>query len=162
MAIFIDILLITVFLFCIIKHARLGLACSVLLATRLVGSLMVAGLIYYPIARLLHAIGLAEAVSGTVAFISVFIASMMLSKLLIELISKIRIPIVTKVDKFLGLLLGILLGFIVTSLISTVIYTFIDLSSRTSDGSAVSAYYDSYIFKFIYELKIFEFIRNLF
>ena len=162
MAIFIDILLIAVFLYCIIKHTRLGLACSVLSATRLVGSLLVASLIYYPIARLLHAIGISEAISGTVAFVAVFIASMLLSRLLIRLISKIKIPVVTKVDKFLGLLLGIVLGFVFTSLISTVIYTLLDLFSVMSDSSNINAYNDSYLFEFIYELKIFEFIRNLF
>ena len=162
MAIFIDILLASVFVLCIIRHARLGLACSVLSAIRLVGSLLAASLIYYPVARLLHAIGVAEAVSGTVAFIAVFIASMIFSKLLIRVISNIKIPIVTRVDKFLGFLLGIVLGFVFTSLISTVIYTLLDLFSALSDSSNINAYNDSYLFEFIYELKIFEFIRNLF
>lgn len=162
MAIFIDILLIALFLYCIIKHARLGLACSALMATRLVGSLLLSGLAYYPVACLLHAAGISEAMSGTVAFITVFIASMVLSKLLVRLISKIKIPIVTRIDKFLGLLLGILLGLIFTSLVSTVIYTVLDLLSTLRGGSDLSAYNDSYIFKFIYGLKIFEFIRNLF
>lgn len=162
MAIFIDILLASVFVLCIIRHARLGLACSVLSATRLVGSLLAASLIYYPVARLLHAIGVAEALSGTVAFIAVFIVSMIFSKLLIRVISNIKIPIVTRVDKFLGFLLGIVLGFVFTSLISTVIYTLLDLFSALTDSSNINAYNDSYLFEFIYELKIFEFIRNLF
>ncbi len=162
MAIFIDILLISVFLFITIKHARLGLACSVLSASRLLVSLLAAGLACYPIAFLLHEIGVSEAMSGTLAFVAVFIAGMILSKLLIKLLSKIKIPVVTKVDKFLGLLLGILLGLIFTSLMSTVIYTLLDLFSTVQGSSDLSAYNDSYAFRFIYELKIFEFIRNLF
>lgn len=163
MAIFFDVLLVAILLFTVIKHTRLGLACSVLSAGRFFASLILASILCYPIAALFYEIGIPTAISGIVAFIAVFFVFMLFSKLLIKLLSKIKIPVVTKVDKLLGLLLGVILGLIFTSLLSTFIYTVLEARAMiSSDADAMSAYYDSYVFKFIYELEIFEFIRNLF
>ena len=162
MAVFIDVLLVFILLFTVIKHARLGLACSVLSACRFFLSLILAALLYYPIATLMCGIGVPLALSGIIAFLTVFIAAMIVSRLLIKALSKLKIPVVTKVDKFLGLLLGVILGFVFTSLLSTSIYTVLELLSVSPESNAMSAYYDSYVFKFIYELELFEFIRNLF
>ncbi len=162
MAVFIDVLLVVILLLTVIKHARLGLACSVLSAFRFFASLILAAILYSPIASLMYGIGVPLALSGIMAFLAVFIAAMILSRLLIKALSKIKIPVVTKVDKFLGLVLGVILGFVFTSLLSTSIYTVLELLSVTPESNAMSAYYDSCVFKFIYELELFEFIRNLF
>ncbi len=162
MAVFFDLLLIAIFLLTVIKHTRLGLACSILSACRLFASLILAAILYYPIATLFNGVGIPAALSGILAFLAVFIAFMLLSKLVIKLINKIKIPVVTRVDRLLGFFLGLLLGFIFTSFISTSIYTLLELLSVSAESDAMSAYYDSYVFRFIYELKIFEFIRNLF
>ena len=161
MAIFIDVLLVAIFLLTLIRHTRLGLACSILSACRFFASLILAALLYYPVASLLHGAGAPEALSGILGFIAVFAAMMILSKLLIKLLNKIKIPVVTRVDRFLGFLLGLLLGFIFMSLVSTSIYTLLELLSVSAEGQAMTAYYDSYVFKFVYELEMFEFIRNL-
>ena len=162
MAIFIDVLLCALFLLTVIKHTRLGLACSILSAFRLLFCLIIAGLLYSPVASLLFGAGVSAALAGTVAFLLVFLATMILSRLIIRLLSKVKIPVITKVDKFLGFFLGLVLGFVVTSLVSTSLYTFLELLSMSPGSEAMSAYTDSYVFKFIYELKIFDFIRNLF
>ena len=163
MAIFFDVVLVAILLFAVIRHASLGLTCSILSAGRFFASLILASILCYPVAAIFYGIGIPSAVSGIIAYIAVFIAAMLLSKLFIKLLSKIKIPIITRVDKILGFVLGLVLGLVVTSLLSTLIYTVLEARAViSSEADAMSAYYDSYVFKFIYELKIFEFIRNLF
>jgi len=163
MAIFFDILLVAIFLFTVIRHSKLGLTCSILIAGRFFASIIVAGILCYPVAALLHLVGIPAALSGIIAYVALFIGAMFLSKILINLLSKIKIPLVTKVDKILGLVLGVLLGLVFTSLLSTFIYTVLEVYDMLISGTeAMSAYNASYVFKFIYELKLFEFIRNLF
>ena len=94
---------------------------------------------------------------------AIFIGAMILSKILITWLSKIQIPLITKVDKTLGLVLGIVLGLIATSLLATVIYTVLEVSAVVSAQPEVMASFNSsYVFRFIYNLRIFEFIRNFF
>lgn len=163
MAIVFDIILLAIFVITVIRHFSLGLACSVLDAGRLLASFLVAVLLCYPIGAIFYSLGVPSAFSGIIAFIIIFVAALILSKLLIKLLSKIKIPIITKVDKILGLLLGVVLGAIFVSFASTAIYTVIELiSSVNADSEIMAVYEDSYVFKFIYDLKLFDFIRNLF
>ena len=163
MSIFFDVLLVALLLLTVIKHSRLGLACSILNAGRILLSLIVAALFSYPFAAIMYGIGVPSALSGIVAFLVVFFAVLFISKLLVRLLSKIKIPLVTKVDKFLGFILGLLLGVLYVSLLSTSIYTVLEIiDSASADADIMCVYNDSYVFRFIYELKIFEFIRNLF
>lgn len=163
MAIFFDVLLVALLLFTIIRHAVLGLTCSILMAGRFFASLILAGVLCYPVAALLHFLGIPSALSGILAFIAIFICAMLLSKMLISLLSKIKIPLVTKIDKTLGLVLGIVLGLILTSLLATVIYTVLEVSAVVGgQPDAMAPFNNSYVFRFIYNLRIFEFIRNFF
>jgi len=163
MSIFFDVVLLAILLFTVVRHAKLGLACSILNAGRIFLSLIAAAVLSYPFASIFYGIGIPVALSGIVAFLTVFFAVLLLSKFLIKLLSKIKIPVVTKVDKFLGFILGILLGLIYISILSTSAFTVLEIiASAQSDGDVMSVYNDSYVFKFIYDLKIFEFIRNLF
>ena len=170
MAIVIDIVFVALLLFCMIRHFRLGLACSVLSAGKFLFSILCASLLAKPVAVLLGyafdalltddgAVGVLAGILGfTVSFVAVFL----LSGLIIRAISKIKIPIITKVDKLLGLCLGIILGALSLSVLAVAVYsvaeiiTFID-----GTGEAMRVYDDSYVFKFVYDLKLFDFIRNL-
>ena len=146
-----------------LKHARLGLACSILDAGRLFFSIIAALMLCYPVGLILYDLGMSEAISGIAAFIVVFILALLLSKLFVKLLSKIKIPIVTKVDKFLGAILGCILGILFVSILSTTVYTILEMISLLSNDAEIMNVYDnSHIFKYIYDLKIFEFIRNLF
>ena len=147
MAIFIDVLLIALFLLTVIKHARLGLACSILSAGRFLFCLVLAGILYLPVGSLICLTGVPTAFSGTLAFLLIFLVSMIISKLLIKLLSTIKIPIITKIDKLLGFFLGLVLGIIITSLITTSLYTVLELISSTADGGVMNVYTDSYVFK---------------
>ena len=105
---------------------------------------------------------IARRVSATVAYLSVFALFYFGSTFAIFLIKHIRIPIITKIDKYLGLALGIIFGLLMSSLISTAVYSFAELYAAVSgDGEIMKVYNDSIVFKFIYDLRIFEFIRKL-
>ncbi len=163
MAILVDIILVALFVLTLFKHTRLGLVCSILSAGRFIFSLILALVLCYPVGALANAAGVPSALSGIAAFIVVFILAMLLSKLLVSLLSKIKIPLVTAVDKLLGFVLGVILGAILVSLTATTVYTVIELvASLSTESEALGIYNDSYVFKFIYDLKLFEFIRNLF
>ena len=108
------------------------------------------------------AMPLSRSVSAIVAYISVFLLAYIGTTVAVFLIKQIKIPIITSIDKYLGLGLGIIFGLLVSSLIATVIYSFAELSAAVSDnGTMMNVYNDSLIFKFIYDLRIFEFIRKL-
>ena len=80
----------------------------------------------------------------------------------IACLKRIKVPVLTSFDKWLGLGLGVLLGVFAASLLSTVLYTALEVAAAlTGDGRILDFYNDSFVFKFIYDLKIFEFVRNL-
>jgi CheY-like chemotaxis protein len=65
-------------------------------------------------------------------------------------------------DKVLGLALGIVLGLLSASLISTALYSVIELVAAVNSNSDImNLFNDSYVFKFMYNLKMFDFIRSL-
>ncbi len=163
MSVFFDIILVAIFLLTVIRHARLGLACSVLSAGKIILALIAAIALCYPVASLFYALGMPEAISGIAAFIAIMLVTFLLSGLLIKLLSMIKIPVITRIDKLLGAVLGIILGAILVSMASTAIYTVIELmASLNAESDAMSIYEGSYVFKFIYDLNLFEFLRNLF
>lgn len=170
MAVIIDVVFVALLVFSLIRHYSLGLACSILGAGKLLFSLLAAAMLRRPVATLLtlafDSAALSErgteVLSGVVAFILVFLAVFICSGFIIRMLSKIRIPILTKIDKLLGLVLGAVIGILSLSAIATVIYSVIEIITFIdADSTALAIYYDSYVFRSVYELHIFEFIRNL-
>ncbi len=163
MSIVFDIALVALLLLTVIKHARLGLACSILDAGRIIIAIVAAVALCYPVGAIFLGLGVPSAFSGILGFIIVFIVALLVSKLIVALLSKIKIPVITKVDKLLGFLLGLVLGVFMMSVATTAVYGIIELVASLDTGSDVmSIYSESYVFKFIYDLKLFDFVRNLF
>ncbi len=105
---------------------------------------------------------LASTVSAIIAYVAVFVVTFLVLLLVFFLLEKIDIPLLTGIDKILGLILGMVLGLLSTSLITTALYSGIELiAAMNSDSEIMSLFNDSYVFKFIYNLKIFDFIRQL-
>ncbi len=105
---------------------------------------------------------LTETVSAILGYIAVFLMVFVALSVVIACLKKIKVPVLTSFDKWLGLGLGILLGIFAASLLSTVFYTALEVAAAlTGDGRILDFYNDSFVFKFIYDLKIFEFVRNL-
>lgn len=101
-------------------------------------------------------------VSAILGYVLVFVIVFVALTIVFTCLKKIKIPVLTSFDKWLGLGLGILLGLFGASLLATVFYTALEVASAlTGDGNIMDFYNDSFVFKFIYELKFFEFVRNL-
>lgn len=170
MPIIIDVVFIALFVLSLVRHYRLGLACSVLSAGKFVFALLAAAVLRTPTASLilmfwdgssLSAQG-ESIVSGVLAFILVFVAVFILSGFIIRMLSKIKIPVITRIDKLLGLLLGAIIGILSVSALATVVYSVLEIITFIDPESvALTIYDDSYVFRFVYGLRIFEFIRNL-
>ncbi len=161
MAIVIDILFITLFVFCVVRHLRLGFACSVLNAGKLIISLLSASFFCRSVALVLYELGVSESLSVITAFVLIFFVTLFSVGIIIKLISKIEVPIITRIDKFLGAILGAMLGMLSVLISATILYTLLELVSSLTPV-AMSVYDNSYVFKFVYDLNIFEFIRNIF
>jgi uncharacterized membrane protein required for colicin V production len=105
---------------------------------------------------------LANTISAIIAYVAVFVVVFLILMLVFFLLEKIKLPLFTGIDKLLGLALGIVLGLLSASLISTAVYSLLEfLAAMNPDSEILNLYNESYVFKFIYNLKIFEFIRNL-
>ena len=109
--------------------------------------------IAYPLSGIICAI---------IAYALVFVVAFLILSIVVLCLKKIKIPLLTGVDKLLGLVLGLVLGILSCSMIATLIYSGIQFLAAMNDNAEIMGlYYDSYVFRYIYELKIFEFIRTL-
>lgn len=100
--------------------------------------------------------------SAMIAYVIIFVAAYIVLSIVIKGFSKIKIPIITKIDKLLGITLGLALGVLGVAFISTAIYSILEFISAIKNSEEIMKIYsDSRVFKFIYDLRIFEFIRKL-
>ncbi len=105
---------------------------------------------------------LANAASAIMAYGLIFLVSLLIFSLVCLMFKKIEIPIVSTIDKILGLCLGLILGILGAAIIATVGHTVLEFISATSGNLEIIDWYNnSYVFKFVNELKIFSFIRGL-
>lgn len=103
-----------------------------------------------------------NAISAVIGYVVVFVVAYIVLTVVVAGLKKIKIPILTGIDKALGLVLGLALGLFNASLIATAVYFALEyFAAMNSDSTIMNVYSNSYIFRFIYDLKIFEFIRNL-
>ena len=100
--------------------------------------------------------------SAMIAYVIIFVAAYIVLSIVIKGFRKIKIPIITKIDKLLGITLGLALGVLGVAFISTAIYSILEFISAIKNSEEIMKIYsDSHVFKFIYDLRIFEFIRKL-
>lgn len=163
MAVVLDISLAAIFLWFVIRYWIFGFVRSVLRAGRFLFSLVMAAILCRPCALLISSFadegGAFIPIWGFVfAFVAVYFASSILTKM----IGRVKIPIVNGINKLLGLILGLTVGIFITSALATVIYTALEVIVLVNpESAAMDAYFDSYFFRFIYNLRVFEFIRNI-
>ena len=165
MSIFVDLLLLVVICFCLIKHLRLGLVCSILSLLKFVIAFVFALFLGGYVGRLISSF-FPSVVGGKLTvilcYVLTFVAAYVLFSIIIKGLSKLDIPVLTKVDKFLGALLGLVFGLLSSSMISVILYMILEVYSAISgDQAAMLIYNDSYIFKFLYDLEIFGIIGNI-
>ena len=108
------------------------------------------------------AMPIAQTVSAIIACALVFAVTYIVLTVVIFGLKHIKIPILSSIDKYLGLALGSVLGILGAALISTAVFSLSELiAGMNSDSKIMDVYNNSLVFKFIYDLRIFEFIRKL-
>lgn len=105
---------------------------------------------------------IADVASAIIAYVAIFLVALIILSILATLFKKIKIPILSGIDKILGLALGLVLGILSASMLATVIFTILELVSAVNGNAEImNYYYDSLIFEFIHKFNIFNFIREL-
>ncbi len=169
MSVIIDVLIAAIIISCVIRHYKLGLACSLLSFGKFIIAFICAGIFRAPFASLGLRIfakfeqynTVQNEIAGVIAYIFIFAAVIILSNIIIKKFSNLRIPVVTKFDKLLGVALGLISGLFFASFISTVAYAAIKIMwSVTESEWIMNIYSSSYLFKFIKDISLFEFIRS--
>lgn len=104
----------------------------------------------------------ADTASAIIAYVVIFLIALIVLSILAALLKKVKVPILTRIDKILGLTLGLILGILSASMLATVIYTVLELVSAVNGNADImNIYHDSIIFEFIHKINIFSFIRDL-
>ena len=105
---------------------------------------------------------LSGAVSAIFAYSAVFLVALLVLSILCVSLKNIKIPIISTVDKVLGLCLGLVLGLLSAAMVATVGHSILEFVSALSGNyDVMNCYYNSYVFKFVNEIRIFNFIRSL-
>lgn len=169
MSVIVDLAIIAVIILCAVRHYKLGLFCSVLNVGKFFAAFILAGIIRIPLSalalRLIYGEGGAGAIPtalvGMISYVIVFAAVIAVSGYMIKKLSKIDIPILTRFDKLLGLVLGLVIGAALASLLSTAIFTVLEfIADSTNNTDIMKVYNDSFLFKFLGDVSLFEFVRD--
>jgi hypothetical protein len=108
------------------------------------------------------AMPVAETISSILAAIIVFLVTYVAVTIAIFFLKHVKIPIITSFDRLLGLGLGVVVGVLGVSLASTAIYSLLEYFALSrNDPEIMNVYNNSWVFKFVCDLRIFEFIRKL-
>ena len=171
MNVLVDIILVFAFAYFVFKYSKLGLIISVLRFGKPIAALLIALSIGSIFANIIFGIlslqigvetRLVMIISPFLGHVSVFVISLILITMLVNIISSVKIPIISKIDKVLGAILGVFIGFVVISALSTGVFSFLNLMHNfVGDSAVMQIYHDSFVFKNVYNLRFFEFIKEL-
>ena len=105
---------------------------------------------------------LSNVASAIMAYGVVFLVVLLILSIVCLMIKQIEIPIISTVDKLLGLVLGLVLGIMGAAMIATVAHSVLEFVTAISGNyDIMNAYDNSFVFKFVNEIKIFSFVRGL-
>ncbi len=159
MGIIVDICLAALLAWKLFTGYRRGLSGILLGIARIVVSFAVAIIFGPAIGNLIDE---SSVLSRVLSYIGVFIVAYIACTLIMTLLKQIKIPLVTQVDKLLGMAVGGVFGLISIAVIVAILYSLLYAISKVSSGSDVMQIYESsYIFKFINEFNIFGFIKDI-
>ena len=151
MSVIIDIILVAILALQIFFGWRRGLTGVVLGFARIILSFVLALIL-----------GDGGFLSRVLAYICVFILTFVCATIVMYLLKSIKIPVISTLDKLLGILIGFALGMITVSMIAVMLNSLLSaLTWLTSDNSYIAVYDNSYVFKFVNEFNIFGFIKDI-
>ena len=155
MRVAVDVFFLSILILFPIIYYKKGLFGSILGFGRFALSLMVS----IVFGRILKAAGSSNTFGGAIA---AFLLAYVALTVLIFAMKHIDVPLITKFDKLLGLVLGFGIGLLCVCLMSTVLHWILEvLSNAQNDPTIMDVYNSSRVFKFIYDLGMLEYIRNL-
>ena len=92
----------------------------------------------------------------------VFGVTLLISTVVVRAVRKAEGQIVLRIDRFFGALFGIAVGLCVSSLICTALHSVIEVAYSVSGNEEIlSVYNDSFVFKLIFDLSVFDHVKNL-
>ena len=170
MNVLVDATLVIIFLYLTVKFYKIGIIGVFLGATRLILSLAASYLLGGTVSRLILS-GISRSREYTAAdsiislicsYILVFAIVFLLITVLSSATRRAEPRFIYKIDRSMGALLGISLGLCATSIISSLLYSALETAYALSRVDAImSIYNDSLVFKTVFELSIFDYVRNL-
>ena len=167
----IDIILVIVLAYCVIRYSKEGLLISVLGIGKPLASLLIALTLGKPISFVVFGaliersstnVLLLRIIASILSYTLIFVISFASISIIISIISNIKIPVISKIDRSLGAVFGLLIGLAFASVISTCVFSAISTYEALISGSEImNIYNDSTVFKIVYNLKFFDFIKEL-
>lgn len=152
-SVIIDIILIAILLWKVIRGFVKGLTGILLGLASLVIS-FIAAIIFGP--------AISDGSAGIIMYVVVFVVSYIVCSIITHLLCKVKIPIAHAVNKLLGTILGFAVGAIMVSLIAIMLYGILFVLDKfTGDSVYMDIYNNSHIFKFIYDFNIFGFVKDM-
>ncbi len=155
----IDVILISVLALQIFLGWRRGLTGVVLGFARIILSFLTALALGPAIGDTLGNGGFFARVLG---YISEFAVTFVGATVLMYIFRQIKIPLISKIDKLLGILIGAVLGALTVSLVAVMLNSLLSAMTMISDNEVyIDVYNNSHVFKFINECNIFGFIKDV-
>ena len=106
--------------------------------------------------------GVGSLISIVISSALVFSVAFLLSTAVIISVRRLEGKTVNRIDGFLGAVFGLTLGLCLTSLIASFLYSGISLAYTISENPEImKPYENSSLFKFLFELSVFDYVRNL-
>ena len=171
MNVLIDIILISVFIYFVIKYFKAGLLVTLLSIWKPFASLLLALMLGNTFSGLIfrfldNGVSLSEWVSRIISLIIaysfVFVVSYVMISIIISLIADVKMPVISQIDRSLGAVLGIFVGLALVSVISTGAFSVLSaLYGAFGNDQIMAVYNDSIVFKNVYNLRFLDFIKEL-
>lgn len=166
----VDAIFVVIFVYFAIKFYKIGIFGTILGVGRLLLSFVTSFLLgkyvyeYIVFGIMSEWVGrpVAQILGTVVSYVLVFIVAFAVSSIVIVSVKKLETPLISRIDRSIGLIFGLSLGLCITSVISTTLYSALDLiSSISGSADVLRVYNDSAVFKFVYDLNFLNFVRNL-
>ena len=166
----IDAFLVVIFLFLTVKFYKIGILGTFFGVCRIGLSVAASYLLGEYASRFIissvsnnreyHAVE--SALALVFSYILVFAIVFLVLTVVISATRRSEPRFIYKIDRFMGAFLGIMLGLCATSLVSGLLYSGLEIVYSISNLEGVmSIYNDSLVFKTVFELSIFDYVRNL-
>jgi hypothetical protein len=167
----IDIILVIAFAYFVYKYSKSGLLVAVLGIGKPFASLMFALLLGKPMSDLAFSLLSGNVnvpilplriISSLFSYSTIFVVSFAVISIAINIISDIKIPVISQIDRSLGALFGLFVWISFASMIASCAFSALAaFHGLIGNAEIMNIYNDSIIFKTVYNLNFFGFVKKL-